>query len=50
VDDDLPVVEVRNAVRAWLRSQPDNIFAGGIRKLWESCAISVEKLDDYVEK
>jgi hypothetical protein len=50
VDEDLPVIEVKNAVSAWLRSQPDIFFAGGIRKLWDNCAISVQKLDDYVEK
>jgi len=50
----LPVIEVKNAVRAcvraWLRSQPETFLAGGIKRLWDSCAMSVEKLDDYLEK
>jgi len=50
VDEDLPVIEVKDAVRAWLRLQPEIFLACGVRRFWDSCIISVEKLDDYVKK
>jgi hypothetical protein len=46
----LPVIEVKNAVDACIQSQPETFLAGGIKRLWESCAISFEKLDDHLEK
>ena len=42
--------EVKEAVRDWLRSQPQTFFSNGIKKLTDRWAKCIEKKGDYIEK
>jgi hypothetical protein len=41
---------VKEAVRDWLRSQPQTFFSNVIKKLRDRWAKCIEKKGDYIEK